>query len=62
MDTFIRLRKIMGDDSPILGRIEFWLSNLNKYEKEDNIKDEDADKLVNDVENFKNVLARNLKL
>jgi len=61
-DTFIRLRKIMGDDSPILGRIEFWLSNLNKYEKEDNIQDEDADKLVNDVENFKNVLSRSLKL
>ncbi|MHA1344086.1 MAG: PCI domain-containing protein, partial [Promethearchaeota archaeon] len=61
-DTFIRLRKILGDNNPILGRIEFWLTRLNSYDKDDNINEEDADKLVNDVENFKNVLARTLKL
>jgi hypothetical protein len=61
-DTFIRLRKIIGDDSPVLGRIEFWITTLNKYEKDDNISDEDADKLVNDVENFRNVIARSLKI
>ncbi len=61
-DTFIRLRKIVGDKNPILGRIEFWLTTLNKYEKDDNISEENADKLVNDVENFKNVLARTIKL
>ena len=61
-DTFIRLRKIVGDESPVLGRIEFWLATLNKYEKDDNITDEEADKLINDVENFKNVLKRKLKV
>ena len=61
-DTFVRLRKILGDDNPILGRIEFWLTHLNKYGNEDKISDEDADKLANDVENFKNILARSIKL
>lgn len=62
-DTFIRLRRLIrNDDSPVLGRIEFWLTRLNKYEKEDKISDEDADKLVNDVENFKAVLTRQLKI
>ncbi len=61
-DTFVRLRKVIGDTNPILGRIEFWLTHLNTYEKDANIKDEDADKLANDVENFKNVLARTIKL
>lgn len=62
-DTFIRLRKMLrNDESPVLGRIEFWLTRLNKYEKEDKISDEDADKLVNDVEQFKNVLTRTLKI
>lgn len=61
-DTFIRLRKVIGDDSPVLGRIEFWLTSLNKYEKDDNISEEDADKLVNDVESFRNVLARKLRI
>jgi len=62
-DTFIRLRKMLrNDESPVLGRIEFWLTRLNKYEKEDKISDEDADKLVNDVENFKQVLTRTLKI
>jgi DNA-binding Lrp family transcriptional regulator len=61
-DTFLRLRKILKDDNAVLGRIEFWLTQLNKYEKEDNISDEDADKLVNDVEMFKNVLQRTLKI
>jgi len=61
-DTFIRLRKLLGDEDPILGRIEFWLTTLNSYNKDDNIKDEDADKLVNDIEQFKGVLARKIKL
>lgn len=61
-DTFIRLRKLIGEDNPILGRIEFWLTTLNTYEKDQNISEEDADKLVNDVENFRNVLARSLKI
>jgi len=61
-DTFIRLRKVIGDKEAILGRIEFWLTQLNKYGKDDKISDEDADKLVNDVENFKNVIARAIKL
>ena len=53
---------LRNDESPVLGRIEFWLTRLNKYEKEDKISDEDADKLVNDVENFKQVLTRTLKI
>ncbi|MFX0071250.1 MAG: PCI domain-containing protein [Candidatus Hermodarchaeota archaeon] len=61
-DTFIRLRKVLKEDSPVLGRIEFWLSRLNKYEKDENISDDDADKLVNDVEQFRNVLTRSLKI
>ncbi|TFG05349.1 MAG: DUF2042 domain-containing protein [Promethearchaeota archaeon] len=61
-DTFIRLRKVLKEDDPVLGRIEFWLSHLNKYEKEENITDGDADKLVNDVEQFKSVLTRTLKI
>ena len=61
-DTFIRLRRLIKEDSPVLGRIEFWLTRLNKYEKDDKISDEDADKLVNDVEQFKNVLTRSLKI
>ncbi|MFX0142224.1 MAG: hypothetical protein ACFFDN_51775, partial [Candidatus Hodarchaeota archaeon] len=61
-DTFIRLRKIIGDESPVLGRIEFWLSALNKYEKDDNISDDEADKLINDIENFRNVITRTLKV
>ncbi|MHA1489126.1 MAG: PCI domain-containing protein [Promethearchaeota archaeon] len=61
-DTFVRLRKILGDNDPILGRIEFWLTTLNKYEKDDNISDEDADKLVNDTENFKKTLSRSIRL
>jgi Mn-dependent DtxR family transcriptional regulator len=59
-DTFIRLRKILGDNNPILGRIEFWLTRLNKYEKDEKISDEDGDKLSEDVEKFKDVLARSL--
>jgi len=49
-DTFVRLRKMLG------------LTGLNKYDKDDNISEADADKLVNDVENFKQVLARSLKI
>ena len=61
-DTFVRLRKLLKEDDPVLGRIEFWLTALNKYEKDDNITEDDADKLVNDVEQFRNVLTRTLKI
>lgn len=57
-DTFIRVRRVIGEKEAILGRMEFWLTELNKYGKDDKISDEQADKLVNDVENFKNVIAR----
>lgn len=61
-DTFVRLRKIIGDNEAVLGRLEFWLTQLNKYGKDDKISDPDADKLVEDVEKFKNVIARAIKL
>jgi len=61
-DTFVRLRKIIGDNEAILGRVEYWLTQLNKYDKDDKISDEDADKLVNDVEKIKNVVSRAIKL
>ncbi|MFW9874820.1 MAG: PCI domain-containing protein, partial [Candidatus Thorarchaeota archaeon] len=61
-DTFIRVRKILGDKEAILGRIEYWLTELNKFGKNDKISDELADKLVNDIENFRNVIARSIKL
>jgi len=61
-DTFIRVRKIIGDNEAVLGRMEFWLTQLNKYGKDDKITDTDADKLVNDLENFKSVIARSIKL
>jgi hypothetical protein len=61
-DTFIRLRKIIGDNEAVLGRIEFWLTQLNKYGKDDKISEEDADKLVEDVEKFKNIIARAIKI
>ena len=61
-DTFIRLNRMLGNKDPVLGRIEFWLAELNKYGKDDKISDEEADKLINDVEHFKNVLARSLKI
>jgi hypothetical protein len=61
-DTFVRVRKIMGDKEAILGRMEFWLTNLNKYGKDDKISDEDADKLVVELDNFRNVIARSIKL
>ncbi|MFX0035411.1 MAG: PCI domain-containing protein [Candidatus Hermodarchaeota archaeon] len=61
-DTFIRVRKIMGDKEAILGRMEFWLTNLNKYGKDDKITDEDAEKLVVEIDNFRNVIARSIKL
>jgi len=61
-DTFVRLRKIIGDNEAILGRIEFWLTQLNKYGKDDKISDADADKLVEDIEKFKSVIARAIKL
>ncbi|MBY9014520.1 MAG: PCI domain-containing protein [Candidatus Lokiarchaeota archaeon] len=61
-DTFIRLRKILGDNEAILGRVEYWLTQLNKYGKDDKISDEDAEKLVNDVEKIKNVISRAIKM
>jgi len=61
-DTFVRLRGLVGDNEAILGRIEFWLTQLNKYGKDEKIRDEDADKLVEDVEKFKNVISRAIKL
>ncbi len=61
-DTFVRLRKIIGDNEAILGRVEYWLTQLNKYGKDDKISDDDAEKLVNDVEKIKNVVARAIKL
>jgi len=61
-DTFVRVRKIMGEKEAVLGRMEFWLTNLNKYGKDDKITDEDADKLVVEIENFRNVIARSIKL
>ncbi|MFX1278842.1 MAG: PCI domain-containing protein [Promethearchaeota archaeon] len=61
-DTFVRVRKIIGDNEAILGRMEFWLTQLNKYGKDDKIDDSDADKLVNDLENFKSVIARAIKI
>ena len=61
-DTFIRVRKIIGDNEAVLGRMEFWLSQLNKYGKDDKINEDDADRLVNDLENFKSVIARSIKL
>ncbi|MBY8984417.1 MAG: PCI domain-containing protein [Candidatus Lokiarchaeota archaeon] len=62
-DTFVRVRKVIGDNNEaVLGRIEFWLTELNKYGKDEKISEENADKLVNDVENFKSVIARSIKL
>jgi Mn-dependent DtxR family transcriptional regulator len=61
-DTFVRIRKLLKDDNPILNRIEFWLTQLNKYEKDENISEQDADKLADDVENFKQVLKRTISL
>ncbi len=61
-DTFIRVRKIIGDKEAILGRMEFWLTRLNKYGKDDKISDEDGDKLLTDTENFRSVIARSIKL
>jgi predicted ArsR family transcriptional regulator len=61
-DTFVRVRKILGDKEAILGRIEYWLTELNKYGKDDKISDEAADKLVNDIENFRNIIARSIKI
>jgi len=62
-DTFVRVRKIIGEkNEAVLGRIEFWLTELNKYGKDEKISEENADKLVNDVENFKAVIARSIKL
>ncbi|MFX0178157.1 MAG: PCI domain-containing protein [Candidatus Hodarchaeota archaeon] len=61
-DTFVRLRKLLGENEAILGRIEFWLTQLNKYSKDDKISEEDADKLVEDVEKFKNIIARAIKI
>ncbi len=61
-DTFVRVRKIIGEKEAILGRMEYWLTELNKYGKDDKISEEHADKLVNDVENFRNAIARSIKL
>ena len=61
-DTFIRVRRVIGEKEAILGRMEYWLTELNKYGKDDKISDEHADKLVNDTENFKNVIARAIKI
>ncbi|MFW9881245.1 MAG: PCI domain-containing protein [Candidatus Thorarchaeota archaeon] len=61
-DTFVRVRKIIGNNEAVLGRMEFWLTQLNKYGKDDKIGEDDADRLVNDLENFKSVIARSIKL
>ncbi|MEJ2248589.1 MAG: hypothetical protein P8Y97_02880 [Candidatus Lokiarchaeota archaeon] len=61
-DTFIRLRKILGDNNPVLGRIEYWLTLLNKYEKDESISDVDADKLTNDIENLRGIIARSIQI
>lgn len=61
-EVFVRLKKLTGDNEPIFSRIEFWLTQLNKYGTDDKISDNDADKLVEDVEKFKNVLSRSIKL
>jgi hypothetical protein len=62
-DTFIRLRKLLGEkEKAILDRIEFWLTQLNKYGKDDKISEDDADTLVQDVEKFKDVIARSIKI
>jgi hypothetical protein len=61
-DTFVRVRKIIGNNEAVLGRMEFWLTQLNKYGKDDKISEDDADRLVNDVENFKAAIARAIKL
>ena len=62
-DTFVRVRKVIGDkNEAVLGRMEFWLTQLNKYGKDEKISEENADKLVNDVENFRAVIARSIKL
>ena len=60
-DIFIRLRKIIGEENPVLGQIEFWITRLNKCEKDESISEDDADRFVNDIESFKNVLTRTLK-
>ncbi len=61
-DTFVRVRKILGENEAILGRMEYWLTEMNKFGKDDKIPDELADKLLNDTENFRNVIARSIKL
>ncbi|TXT63584.1 MAG: PCI domain protein [Promethearchaeota archaeon] len=61
-DTFVRLRKILANNNPILDRIEYWLTLLNKYEEEENIGDKEADKLADDVEKFKEVLKRTISI
>ena len=63
-DTFVRVRKVIGNgnNEAILGRMEYWLTELNKYGKDDKISEESADKLVNDVENFRTVIARSIKI
>lgn len=61
-DTFIRLRKLLADNDPVLDRIEYWLTMLNKYEEEENISDKEAEKLADDVEKFKEVLKRSISI
>jgi DNA-binding Lrp family transcriptional regulator len=61
-DTFVRVRKLMGEKEAILGRMEYWLTELNKYGKDQKISDEEADHLVEDVEKFRDVIARSIKL
>ena len=61
-DTFVRVRKIIGDNEAVLGRMEFWLTQLNKYGKDDKINDVDSEKLVTDIENFKSAIARSIRL
>ncbi len=61
-DTFVRIRKILGEKHPVLDRIEFWLTALNKYGKDENISEDDAENLADDIEHFKNVLGRAIKI
>ena len=61
-DTFVRVRKIIGEKEAVLGRMEYWLTELNKYGKDENISEELADKLVLDIDNFRAVIARSIKL
>jgi hypothetical protein len=59
-DTHARMIRVLGDNNPLLARMDYWLQRLAAYPDEEKINEEDSNILISDIESWQNSLARSI--